>query len=280
MSLGQRLVIKYVRTKLGLLSTISKRKAAEKAFQLFCTPQYRNKKKLPPIFEKAEKLHFPFEGNIIRGYRWNSPADKKVMILHGFESSVINFDRYINPLVKKGYEVLAFDAPAHGRSSGKRVNVLMYKNMLHHIYKTYGPVKSFIAHSLGGLVVSQFLEEIKHDETYKLVLIAPATETQTASDNFFNFLKLDPEVRKEFDKLITKLGGKPPEWYSVSRAAPNIKAQVLFLQDKDDEMTPLSDVKPIMDKDYPNFHFIISEGLGHRRIYRDNKSFKAIMDFL
>jgi hypothetical protein len=45
-------------------------------------------------------------------------------------------------------------------------------------------------------------------------------------------------------------------------------------------MTPLSDVKPIMDKNYPNFHFIISEGLGHRRIYRDNKSLKAIIDFL
>jgi hypothetical protein len=45
-------------------------------------------------------------------------------------------------------------------------------------------------------------------------------------------------------------------------------------------MTPLSDVEPIMEKNYPNFHFIISEGLGHRRIYRDNKSLKAIIEFL
>jgi pimeloyl-ACP methyl ester carboxylesterase len=111
-------------------------------------------------------------------------------------------------------------------------------------------------------------------------LIAPATETKTAVDNFFKFLKLDKEVRREFDKLITELGGKPPGWYSISRAAKNIKAQVLFLQDTNDEMTPLSDVEPIMEKNYPNFHFIISEGLGHRRIYRDNKSLKAIIDFL
>src|SRR5215217_3459502 len=170
MSLGQRLVIKYVRTKLGLLSTISKRKAAEKAFQLFCTPQYRNKKKLPPIFEKAEKLHFPFEGNIIRGYRWNSPADKKVLILHGFESSVVNFDRYINPLIKKGYEVLAFDAPAHGRSGGKRITAVTYKNLVHYIYDHYGPLHAFIAHSFGGLVVSLVLDEIPHDRHTKLVL--------------------------------------------------------------------------------------------------------------
>jgi alpha-beta hydrolase superfamily lysophospholipase len=280
MSLAQRLVVKYVRTKFGLLSAISKTKTAEKAFQLFCTPQYRNKKKLPPNFEKAEKLHFSFEGNSIRGYRWNHPSEKKVLILHGYESSVINFDRYVKPLIKKGYEVLAFDAPAHGRSSGKMVNILMYKNMVHHVYKTYGPIQSFIAHSLGGLTASLFLEEIKHDNKYKLMLIAPATETKRAADNFFTFLKLDNEVRVEFDKLISRLGGKPPEWYSVSRAAKNIKAQVLFLQDKDDDMTPFSDVEPIINKNYPNFHFIISEGLGHRRIYRDSRSLKAIIDFL
>src|SRR5215211_919618 len=206
MSLGQRLVIKYVRTKLGLLSTISKRKAAEKAFQLFCTPQYRNKKKLPPIFEKAEKLHFPFEGNIIRGYRWNYPADKKVMILHGFESSVINFDRYINPLIKKGYEVLAFDAPAHGRSTGKKITVVTYKNFVHYIWDHFGPIDSFIAHSFGGLALSLALEEIPHSSSARLVLIAPAAETKTAIDNFFRLLQLDDGIRKEFENIIEEKG--------------------------------------------------------------------------
>lgn len=280
MHLGKKFALKYIRTKFKLLSSISKRKAAEKAFQLFCTPQYRNKKPLPATFEKAEKLHFNLHGNRIQGYRWNYPSDKKILILHGFESSVINFDRYIQPLIKKGYEVLAFDAPAHGRSGGKTITVPLYKEFIHHIYKTYGPIKNFLTHSFGGLTLSLVLEEIPHDNSFKVVLVAPAAETKTAIDNFFKFLKLDDDVRKEFDKIIFEMGGKPAEWYSVSRAAQNIKAQVLFLQDKDDNMTPLSDVKPVIDKNYPNFHFVISEGLGHRRIYRDNQSFKTIMEFL
>lgn len=280
MSLGQHLAISYIRTKFSVLSALSKKKAAAKAFQLFCTPQYRNQKKLPPIFEKSEKLHFTFEGHVVRGYRWNHPSEKKVLIMHGYESSVVNFDRYVKPLVAKGYEVLAFDAPAHGRSGGKMINVLLYKKMVHHIYEHYGPVQSYLAHSLGGLTASLFLESIPHDEHYKLVLIAPATETVTASDHFFRFLRLDKEVRKEFDTLITKLGGHPPHWYSVARAARKIRAQVLFLQDRNDDMTPYKDVEPIIEAAHPNFRFIISEGLGHRRIYRDNKSFKAIIDFL
>ena len=52
----QQLAIKYYRTKFKILTSISKRKAAEKAFELFCTPQIRNKKKLPKIFETAERL--------------------------------------------------------------------------------------------------------------------------------------------------------------------------------------------------------------------------------
>jgi pimeloyl-ACP methyl ester carboxylesterase len=280
MSLSQKLVLNYIRAKFAFLSTLSKSKAAEKAFELFCTPQYRNRKKLPHIFEQAEKLQFTFHKNRISGYRWNHPSENKVLILHGYESSVINFDRYIKPLIKKGYEVLAFDAPAHGRSTGKQINAVLYKEFIIYINQHYGPVKNFIAHSLGGLALGLTLEELEHDDTFKVVFIAPATETTTAINSFFQFLQLDGEVRKEFNDVIKKMGGHPPEWFSIARAAQHIKAKVLWLQDEDDHMTPMKDVKPIIEKNYPGFQFRISQGLGHRRIYRDNHSYKAIIDFL
>jgi len=202
------------------------------------------------------------------------------LILHGFESSVVNFEKYASALINKRYEVLAFDAPAHGRSTGKTINVITYKNMIHYIWNHFGPIDAFIAHSFGGLSLCLALEEISHSHSTRMVLIAPAAETKTAIDNFFRFIKLDSGVRKEFDQLITQIGGRPPEWYSVARAASHLKAQVLFLQDKDDFMTPLSDVEPIMNRNYPNFQFIISGGLGHRRIYRDDQSLEKIMEFL
>lgn len=279
MRLSQQLALKYIRTKFRLLSAFSKRKAAEKAFQLFCTPQYRNRKKLPRIFEQAEVIKLPFLHYKIQGYRWNESADKRVLILHGFESSVINFDRYVKPLIRKGYCVLAFDAPAHGRSSGKEINVLIYRDLIDHLNQKFGPIKNFIAHSLGGLALSLAIEKWKHDKTYRIVYIAPAVETQTAIDSFFRFLKLEKSVRKEFDKVIEERGGYPPDWYSIARAARHIKAGVLFFQDKDDDMTPLSDVESIIKANHSNFKFILTEGLGHRRIYRDNNVSRTIIDF-
>jgi esterase/lipase len=282
MQLVQRLVLKYIRTKFKLLSSISKRKAAEKAFVLFCTPQHRNKKPLPPVFEKAEHLLFSFKGYTIRGYRWNhDPQTKKrAQILHGFESSVVNFDGLIKPLVKKGYEVIAFDAPAHGRSTGRMINVLTYKEMILYVYKNFGPVNSYVAHSFGGLSLALSLEEIDHDAATRVVLVAPAVETKTAIDNFFHLLQLDAGVRKEFDQLIMNIEGKPAQWYSINRAADHIAATVLFVQDRDDHMTPMKDVAPIQKKNLPNFRFVITEGLGHRRIYRDAMVSKEVIEFL
>jgi pimeloyl-ACP methyl ester carboxylesterase len=280
MKLTQRLALQYIRTKFKLLSAISKKKAAAKAFELFCTPQRRHKKPLPKIFEEAEKLHFQFDTIRVHGWRWNHPAQRKALIIHGFESSVTNFDRYLRPLIKKGYEVLAFDAPAHGQSGGKRINALQYKRMIEEIHQKFGPIQSFMAHSFGGLALSMALAEINHTTDYKMVLIAPATETTSAIDSFFHFLQLDPALRPDFDGIIVKLAGVSPAWFSIQRAMKHIRAQVLWFHDKDDDVTPYSDVEKLKAKNYPNIQFVITEGLGHRRIYRDNKVSKSIIDFL
>ena len=287
MKLSQRLAIGYIRTKFKLLAAISKKKAAAKAFELFCTPQRRNLKQPPKIFDRAEKIQLKVEGILVKGWRWQKEQDaslknlsRKVLILHGFESSAVNFDRYVRPLLRKGYEVLAFDAPAHGRSGGKMINAPLYKKTIQAVYKQFGPVHSFMAHSFGGLSLCLAMEEISHTPDYRLVLIAPATETTTAIGTFFSFLKLDPAIRPEFDKVIIKKGGVSPSWYSIKRAMKHIKAQVLWIHDEDDDTTPLSDALKVKEENFPNIRFVITKGLGHRRIYRDNKVTKLIVDFL
>lgn len=280
MKWAKQIALHYIRTQLKLLGKISKKKAARRAFDLFTTPQSRVTKVPTPIIQKAEVLRFVFKRTAIRGYRWNHPSDKKVLILHGYESSAVNFEKYVNPLIEKGFEVLAFDAPAHGLSGGKRINALEYSHFIQEIIKEYGPVTNFITHSFGGLAICLALEELPHDDSWRVALIAPATETTTAMKHLFKLLKLDAAAQGEFVKFIKRAGNQPPEWFSVSRACAYIKAQVLFLQDRKDYITPLSDVQPIIEMQYPNFRFEISEGLGHSKIYRDPTTIKKVVDFL
>ncbi|HEX6181204.1 MAG TPA: alpha/beta fold hydrolase [Chitinophagaceae bacterium] len=280
MKLGQKIAINYIRAKLNILALVSKDKAAAKAFDLFCTPFRKARKKKPPVFDKGEKLHFKLDGIDIRGHRWNHPQERKVLIVHGFESTSYNFDRYVMPLVRKGYEVLAFDAPAHGISGGKRITLPLYVTMLQKIYELYGPIQSYMAHSFGGLVLAHFLETIPHDAETRVAFLAPATETVTAIDSFFHFLHLNDNIRKEFDEIIFRKGNLRAEHYSIKRAAKNIRAKILWIHDEEDEMTPLRDALKVKDENHDHIEFVITKGYGHRRLYRENKVVKQVIDFL
>ena len=280
MKLVQKLAVAYVRTKLRMLSMVSEKQAARKALDLFCTPQSRVRKKMPPIFSQAEKLSFVSGSNKLIGYRWNAGGSKTLLIIHGFESSVINFDRYIKPFMRKNYIVIAFDAPAHGKSAGKKITAPMYAKMITDIDRRYGPVNFFIAHSFGCLALSLALEQMDDHAGRKAVFIAPATESTTAVDSFFKFLQLKNGIRTEFDQLIKKMSGNETKWFSIPRVLKHIRTKILWMHDKDDDITPISDVKKVEDARHAHVTFHFTEGLGHRRIYRDNKVTKAVIDFL
>lgn len=279
MKLTQKLAISYIQTKIKILSLLSKRRAAEKVFQLFCTPFVKSKRPVKP--NNAEQLIFKLNNLNVIGHRWNHPQQKKALILHGFNSAAYKFDRYVALLINKGYEVLSFDAPAHGDSDGSVTNAVEYSAMIAKVIELYGPVNSFIAHSFGGIAISLAMENLPHDVNTKIVLIAPATETTSAIDGAFGMLKLkNAAVRKEIDKLIFELSGRQTEWFSVRRAVKNISAQILWLHDEDDDITPLSDALKVKEDNHNNINFVITKGLGHRKIYHDAAVKKAIENFL
>ena len=153
MKVPQELILKYLRTKFRLLSAVSKRKAATEAFTLFCTPFIRPTVKFLPAFHHAELLSIEMDGEIMRGYRWKGGTSGTIMLIHGFASLSAKFQHYIDPLLKRGFDVMAFDAPAHGASAGKTVNAIQYSNLITNLIRQYGPVKGYLAHSFGGLAV-------------------------------------------------------------------------------------------------------------------------------
>lgn len=264
-----------------MLTFVSKRKAAEKAFDLFCTPFMKSRQRTPSIFTHAEKLQFKLNGLRVNGFRWNHPRKQKALILHGFGSAAHKFHQYIAPLLQKGYEVVAFDAPAHGTSEGTRINAVQYCQMILEVIDAYGPFDSYLAHSFGGMALSLALEKTEHSDQTKIVFIAPATETTSAIDSAFHFLQLKDEmVRKEFDKIIFEQSGQPSEWFSIKRAIQNIRATILWIHDEDDDITPLRDALKVRDEHFANIEFIITKGLGHRQIYVDHNIKNKVIRFL
>lgn len=282
MKLSQRIVLAYYRNKIRTLALISPGKAARVAFKIFCTPYTRRKKYIvPQIFEKAEKLSFKLSHFQINGFRWKPEKGNgyKVLICHGFDSLSYRFENYIIPLLHEGFEVLAFDAPGHGLSSGSQITLPVYRDTVLQIHKRFGPIDGIMTHSLGGLGAGLALEKMEDHQHKRFVLVAPATESWRAINTFFKYIKVSNNVKEEFEKLIVELAGYPSSWYSVSRIMQEITTPTLWVHDKEDTITPFDDMKHMLEKKLPHIEFEVTQGLGHSA-YRDDKITKRIVSFL
>jgi pimeloyl-ACP methyl ester carboxylesterase len=275
--------VEYYRKKFNTLSLVSPRKAAEKAFELFCTPYTRKRNfPVPEIFKKAEQLTINLENIAVKGFRWkpdHNANGKKILICHGFDGFSYRFDKYVPSLLAKGFEVLAFDAPAHGVSSGTTITIIQYRDMILEINNQYGTLDGIMAHSFGGLAVALALEALKDYHCKRLVLIAPATETTHAVEGFLRYLKLNEKVTTAFNQLIEELGGVPASWYSVARVLQKINVPTLWLHDVEDSITPYEHMHHLTEKGLPHIQFEITKGLGHSLYTHDNIHQKIIAYF-
>jgi pimeloyl-ACP methyl ester carboxylesterase len=291
MKLNQKLAMRYTRAQLNILSLVSLRKSAEKAFRLFVTPGKRRKGKLPPIFETGEPLSFRQNGHPVRGHRWQpysdelrpsaeSVAPKKVLIVHGFESASRVFGNYIAALLKKGYEVLAFDAPGHGMSGGKRLFISDYVQMLSAVEQNYGPFHSWMAHSLGGLALALSLEDMSGDRECRLVLVAPVPGIAQAYGEWARELQLPAEMGREVEEYAKEISGHPLAWYSLRRVIGSLGMPIFYVQDEGDAVIPIHEAKLIQEDGHANIRFLLTTGLGHKKIYKDTGVMDQIVDFL
>lgn len=276
-----RLAIKYYSLRLKMMALVSNKWAATHAVDIFTKPHPSAKLLDPPIFSKAEKLQLLTGGINIVGYKWEStvPNKQRLLIAHGFAGNCRKFDVYIQPMLDKGFSVVMYDAQGHGNSGGKRLYALNYMQAIKDMVAVHGAFDGYLGHSLGGLSVMLAMENMGWPKQAKIALVAPATESTTAANVFFSFLKLKENVRTWFDTIVLRDTGHALEWFSVSRILPNSKGEILWVHDKNDTTTPISDVQPLIDMHLKNVTFFLTNGLGHSKIYRNKKVVEKVINF-
>jgi pimeloyl-ACP methyl ester carboxylesterase len=291
MKLKQKWAMRYTRAQLNILSLVSLRKTAIKAFRAFITPGKRRKRKRPAIFGMGEPLAFKMDGHVVRGHRWQPYSDsvrpdpageapRKVLLAHGFASSSAIFEPYITALLKKGCEVVAFDAPGHGWSGGKRVFVTDYTRMLGQADQIYGPFHSWLGHSLGGLALALWLEDAPFESGHRCVLLAPAPGLSAAVGEWAAAMRLPVAVVAEMDEQVKETTGHPFSWYSLRRVIGSIGAQILYVQDELDEVVTPREARSIESDAHRNVDFHFTSGLGHKKLYKDAGVLNRVVEFL
>ncbi|WP_018628259.1 alpha/beta hydrolase [Niabella aurantiaca] len=277
----QNFIKELFKVRIRLLALVSKERAGNTTFRIFCTPLGKAGYSLTPVLRSAEQLAHTFQGQQLKGYRWNNGAGRKLLIAHGFRSHTQRFEHLIPLLVEKGYEVVAFDAPAHGLSSGRQINAVDYTRLISELTVQYGPFDAYIGHSFGGLAIALATAELPENASVKIVLFAPAADTAGLATVFLKEMQVtDPGVRQHFYNNVVRISGRGLDWFTIRRCLPALKSAVLWIHDTQDPVTPVSEALEIQRLAPSNIRFIFTEGLGHSRVYRNESVLKEVAGFL
>ncbi|WP_417886198.1 alpha/beta fold hydrolase [Zunongwangia sp.] len=263
-----------------VLNYISPRLATKFAGKLYLTPFKGKMPKRELYMDKhseQEWLILPNSGKKIRVYKFGNPENPKVLLVHGWSGRGTQLSKIAETLVDKGFSIISFDAPGHGKTPGKTSMMPYFVESIQALYKKFGVFNTIIGHSLGGMSTLKAVKE--GVKTKKIVIIGAADKISDLTIEFVSNLNMDEKVahllKAEFDEKF----GTDVNNFSSSVSAKKVDCPCLIIHDKDDVDVPVSCAFNIQ-KELKNSEIFITKHLGHRKILGDKKVINKIATFM
>lgn len=275
----QNLTLALLRLRFRLGSWLMPARTLRSAFDLFGTPMAGPRAKAHGMDVAGARIHeLPFGDERLTTYVWGEPdTQPRVLLIHGWTSFGLRFLPWVDPLRRAGYAVIAFDQPAHGRSSGCRSSLPMFADGLECVAAHYGAMAGVVGHSLGGAAAAVALSRGLQAE--RAVLLAPAADPLDAARRFGDFIGLAPRLSQRiFDDYQAQTGLSLADFQAPS-IAPRITHPVLVVHDVEDPDVPWAEGE-CYARDCPQATMISTRGLGHYRIAKDPKVIADAIAFL
>ncbi|MFM2422086.1 MAG: hypothetical protein RL291_616 [Pseudomonadota bacterium] len=279
----------------AMLGARSPRTAVRALYRDFCTPprfgpgaeaEARLVEKMTPLFARAEQRFVPMGRQRVATYLWKPsarPAVGRVLLVHGWTGRAMIMGLFVEPLLRAGYEVVALDFPAHGRSTGQRLNMPIGKEAILAVGAELGPFTAAISHSFGGPVLALVTDEgpplprsLRFD---RLVLIASPNRLTAMIDAFARRFALPLELSQGLAQRVEQAAGRPLADVAVDRFLPASRVPTLLIRARDDEDVPYERATTILAQS-PNAHLLSLDGLGHRHIVISSTVVRAAIGFI
>lgn len=246
------------------------------AYLTFCTIRKGGVNEQQANFlSKAEATPKAMEGLMIMEYQWHGSGDT-VILVHGWESNSGRWRNLIQMLIEKNFHVIAFDAPGHGNSTGKILNVPLYARCLEELIQAHQP-KHLVGHSVGGMTT--IFNEYKNpkNDIEKMVTTAAPSEFHEIMEEYQSMLGLSSRVMSALDQLILEEFGFRIKEFSTSTFVASNTKKGLLIHDKKDPITPYHASEKV-HKAWKNSHLISTTGFGHS-LHQEEVN-NAIVNFL
>lgn len=247
---------------------VSSKLAVRLAARLFTTPiNFKTPERELVMAKSAQKKSLTIKKNgkdinlLSYGY-----SKKKVLLVHGWAGRSTQLFAFADKLLEKGYMVISFDGPAHGKSSGKTTNLLDFLATIEQIDKEYGPFDAAIGHSFGGISLYNAVSDFLNVKTF--VSIGASDKISSIVKQFVENLRLAKSTYPKLQTFFEKKWGVMIDDYASGHVSKKIDIPVLIIHDTEDGDVPVSNAYNIR-QNLQKGSLLITHGLGHTKILRD-----------
>ncbi|MCU7845758.1 MAG: alpha/beta hydrolase, partial [Candidatus Thiodiazotropha sp. (ex Monitilora ramsayi)] len=207
-----------------------------------------------------------------------------VLLCHGWGGRGTQFFTLIEALVASGYRVVAFDAPAHGDSSGRRTNMLEVTRTISVIAEKEGPIDAVIGHSFGCGTALLAIDRYRLPSN-KVVLFSCFADTLWITEQFAQAFGIseavilamrDVAMHRFADHFDT-----PWDWLQLSpvNTIRQVQGDLLLIHDTQDAEVPYSHALKLMEI-VPDAKLLTTERLGHKKILKNRTCIDACIEHI
>ena len=248
--------------------------AARWAETLFCTPP-RRRSGDERLLGDVTRFTLPSQGQQLAGWIWG--GGPTVVLVHGWGSRAGRFRTLAAALVEAGFRVVAYDAPAHGESTGRFASLPEFARALRDVAATTGPIHGLVGHSLGGAAVAMGMRG--GVAAARAVLLAPPADVRIFSDLFARTLAIAPSVQETMHRNLERRLRIVWDDLHIPSLVRELPAAALVIHDRDDTDVPFAHGEEIVGA-WAGSRLEITTGLGHRALLRDPAVIARTVEFL
>ncbi len=278
--------MKKYKLAFSIIGSISPRMAAKTFLHFFSKPPKRSfRQHHLTLRESATETDTPLTAYAfskqqikVKTYTWGE-GDKKVLLLHGWGGSALDFSHLIQTLVEHNYQVISFDQPAHGFTSGKNSNLIQWMHVITAFLDTNKDLYAIIGHSFGGLAATLTLAR---EKVYipKLIIMASSISAPAIFDDAYDQLGLNNKVREVIPGIVQDTLKSDLMSMDMHKQFRSVKVDhMLFIYDENDEIIPPKQSEYFLLQ-HPEVEGFKIRGEGHYRIIRDPQVLAKILAFL
>ncbi len=192
----------------------------------------------------------------------------EVLCLHGWSGQSMQFRVLANRLMEEGFRCVLIDAPGHGMNKSKKTNLFEFAEVFRAVWSELDRPLAAVGHSLGAASISYAISE--GEEVAAFATFGAPVLSQDILDEYMRRINgTDRTIQAIRDRTVEEFG-RSFESVTMEETFKSVKCPVFGVHGLNDRDVPVRHLE-VLKSIHPNMESHTYEGIGHRRILKDER---------